>query len=65
MEMRFANHKTSFIKRKYEKNIALAKEVWRIKYKVGEYNIDWRVIGHTAAAYNPVSALLKTLVKVY
>ena len=67
---RFANHKTSFIKRNYEKNSALAKEVWRIKDNGGEYNIDWRVIGH-AGAYNPVSkrcnlssTLLKTLVKV-
>ena len=54
-KMRFANHKTLFIKGNNENNSALAKEVWRIKDKGGEYNIDWRVIIGHAAAYNPVS----------
>ena len=51
---RFGNRKLSFNKRQYEENSTLAKEVWHIKDKGGEYHIDWRVIGH-AAAYNPVS----------
>ena len=41
-------------KRKYEKNSAIAKEVWRIKDKGGDFSIAWRIIGH-AVAYNPTS----------
>ena len=51
---RLGNHALSFNKRKYEKNSAIAKEVWRIKDKGGEFSIAWRIIGH-AVAYNPTS----------
>ena len=49
---RLGNHKLSFNNRKYEK-CEIAKEVWNIKDNGGEYNIEWRILGH-AASYNPV-----------
>ena len=52
-KLRFANHKLSFNKREYAK-CEIAKEVWGIKEQGGDFNIEWRIIGH-APAYNPTS----------
>ena len=51
---RHANHKTSFKYRRCEKTTEPQKEVWRINDQDGDYNINWRAIGH-AAANNPTS----------
>ena len=52
-KLRFANHKLSFNKREYAK-CEIAKEGWGIKEQGGDFNIEWRIIGH-APAYNPTS----------
>ena len=51
-KQRWANHTQSFNHRKYAK-CEIAKEVWKIKDQGGDYNIQWRIIGH-APAYNPI-----------
>ena len=51
--LRLGNHKTSFRKREYAK-CEIAREVWRIKDQGGDFNIEWRIIGH-APAYNPIA----------
>ena len=51
-KFRSSNHKLSFNKREYAK-CEIAKEVWKIKDQGGDFNIEWRIIGH-APAYNPV-----------
>ena len=43
----------SFRKREYAK-CEIAKEVWRIKDQGGDFNIEWRIIGH-APAYTPIA----------
>ena len=48
---RLYNHTLSFNNREYAK-CEIAKEVLRIKDQGGDYNIQWRIIGH-APAYNP------------
>ena len=53
-KQRLANHTLTFNHRKYESKTEIAKEVWRIKDQGGDYNIEWRIIGH-APAYNPVA----------
>ena len=52
-KLRLGNHKMSFRKRKYAK-CEIAKEVWRIKDQGGDFNIEWRIIGH-APAFNPIA----------
>ena len=51
---RFGPHKTSFNNRKYGNSTKLAEEVWKVKDRGGEYNINWRIIKHFPG-YNPVS----------
>ena len=51
-KQRLGNHTLSFNHRKYCK-CEIAKEVWNIKDQGGDYNIQWRIIGH-APAYNPI-----------
>ena len=50
---RFGNHTYTFNHREHAKT-EIAKEVWAIKDQGGDYNIQWRIIGH-APSYNPVS----------
>ena len=52
-KLRFGNHKLSFNNRKYEK-CEIAKEVWKIKDQGGDFNVEWRIIGHDPS-YNPVA----------
>ena len=49
---RFYNHTLSFNDRSYAK-CEIAKEVWNIKDKGGEFTIKWEIIGH-APSYNLV-----------
>ena len=50
---RYYNHMTSFNDRNYAK-CEIAKEVWNIKDKGGEYSVKWEIIGH-APSYNPIA----------
>ena len=49
---RFYNHTHSFTDREYAK-CEIAKEVWRVKDQGGNYQIEWKIVGH-APAYNPI-----------
>ena len=49
---RFYNHSLSFNNRNYAK-CEIAKEVWDIKDKGGEYKVKWEIIGH-ARSYNSI-----------
>ena len=62
---RHGNHTYSFNHREHAK-CEIAKEVWRIKDQGGDFNIEWRILGH-APAYNPISkkCCLCTAEKVY
>ena len=52
-KQRLGNHKLEFNHKKYVK-CEIAKEVWNIKDQGGDYNIQWRIIGH-APSYNPIA----------
>ena len=47
-------HNTSFKLRRYEKTTKLAREVWRIKDKGGQFHVKWKIIGHHPG-YNLIS----------
>ena len=53
MKKRLGNHNLSFRDRTYAK-CEIAKEVWRINDRGGNYNIEWEIVGH-AASYNPIT----------
>ena len=59
------NHTYTFNHREHAKT-TISKEVWKIKDQGGDYNIQWRIIGH-APSYNPVSKKcnLCTIEKLY
>ena len=51
-KLRHGNHNKSFNNIKYHKESELSKEVWKIKNKVGDYNIKWNIIKQ-CPTYNP------------
>jgi hypothetical protein len=52
-KQRHANHVYEFNHREHQR-CEISKEVWRIKDLGGDFNIEWRILGH-APAYNPTS----------
>ena len=51
---RLGNHKKAFSHEKYEQDSELAKEVWRIKRKGGQFNIKWQKL-RRHESYKPES----------
>jgi len=41
---RYANHKSSFANKRYEKETELSKEIWRLKHKTRSPKITWKTI---------------------